>query len=183
MTRGRSKELVESPKSAPETQHCGADETESRIRRPGEPDGDIHADTERRQGTTPRQRKRQRGSHPGIPAPVRKEITRAARELNRQCRKLFLADPGLKDRAARMLRSLLPPKVKRGRPGMPAVTAAVRLLHQLKRQYPHERPAELWKRVYPAAINGYESMSPIEKKTAREVLRERVRWRRRCRLR
>jgi hypothetical protein len=64
-------------------------------------------------------------------------------------------------------------------PGIPAVTVAIRLLHQLRRQYPQDQSAELWKRVYPAVILGYGSMSAIEQKTVREQLRERVRWRRR----
>ena len=53
--------------------------------------------------------KRTFDSIPAIPRLyARKSHERPAR-LNRQCRKLFLADPGLKDRAARLLRSLLPP--------------------------------------------------------------------------
>jgi hypothetical protein len=76
---------------------------------------------------------------------------------------------------------MLPPKVKRGRPGIPAVTAAIRLLQQFRRLYPQERSGELWKGVCPAAIPGYASMSPIRQKTAREELRERVKWRKHSR--
>jgi hypothetical protein len=178
MKMDRSKGLGEPPTSTPKAQHCGAEETGWNPRL-AELDGDIPPDADRRQrGTRPKGKRRSR-SRPGIPTAVRKEITRAARELNRQCRKLFLADPGLKDRGARLLRSLLPPKVKRGRPGIAAVTQAIVLLRQLRRRYPLERPAALWKRVYPAVIPNYAAMKPIDQKTAREQLRERVRWRRR----
>src|SRR5436309_8927612 len=69
--------------------------------------------------------KRQRPRQP-LPREVRKEITQCARQL-RQHRKLFISDPKLRDRASRFLRSLLPPKRKRGRPGIDSVTKAIRL--------------------------------------------------------
>lgn len=180
MTKGGSTGVFQGSEGARKAQHFGAEEPELGMPRLAGLDGDIDAD--RRRSRTPPKRKRRRGSHPGIPSAVRKEITRAAHELNRQYRKLFQADPKLKDRVARLLRSMLPPKVKRGRPGIPSVTTAIRLLNELRHLYPQDRAAELWKRVYPAAIPGYDALSPIEQRTAREVLRERVRWRRRARL-
>jgi hypothetical protein len=128
-------------------------------------------------------RPRPRRSHEGIPAAVRKEITRLARELNRQHRNLFMADPKLKDRAARLLRSLLPPKRKRGRPGIDSVTKGIQLQARFRRQHPGERPEQIWKRVYLEAIPGYAGMSAVEQENARQVLRERVRWRLRSRVR
>jgi len=64
---------------------------------------------------------------------MRKEITRLARELNRQHHQPFIADSKLKDRAARLLRSLLPPKRKRGRPGIASVTKAIQLRARFRR--------------------------------------------------
>jgi hypothetical protein len=88
-----------------------------------------------------------------------------------------MADPKLKDRASRFLRSLLPPHRRRGRPGLGSVTVAIRLLNRFKRQHPEEKPEQIWKRIYPAAIPGYDAMSELEQNDARHVLRERVRWR------
>jgi hypothetical protein len=116
----------------------------------------------------------------GIPGEVRKEIIRCARELNRSYRGRFISDQTLKDRAARLLRSLLPPKPRRrGRPGRPDVTQAIRLLELFKRHYPDEKPAEHWARLYPLVIQGYGGMNSVEQRDARERLRERVRWRQR----
>jgi hypothetical protein len=125
-------------------------------------------------------RKRARVTPP-LPAAVRKEIARFARELSRNARPHFMADPKLKDRAARLLRSLLPPRPRRrGRPGRPDVTLAIRLLHRLKRQYPGERAEQVWRRVYPEVILNYAGMTEVERVYAREMLRLRVGWRRRA---
>jgi hypothetical protein len=119
-----------------------------------------------------------------MPPEVRKEIAQVARQLKRNHRALFIADPKLKDRVSRLLRSLLPPQPRRrGRPGRPDVTKAIRLLREFRRQYPNERPSQHWARVYPLVIPGYGEMSPVQQKDARERLRERVRWRRRRRCR
>jgi hypothetical protein len=120
-------------------------------------------------------RKRQRAG-PALPREIRRTVTHCARQL-RQHRKLFMADPTLKDRVARALRSMLPPHRKRGRPGLDSVTKATRLLKQFRRQCPHEKPAQLWARIYPEAITGYASMDPERQKAERLLLRERVRSR------
>jgi len=57
------------------------------------------------------------------------------------------------------------------------VTKAIRLLRQFRRQYPDNRGEEIWTRIYPQAIPGYEAMTELEQEDARQVLRERVRWR------
>jgi hypothetical protein len=115
---------------------------------------------------------------PRLPAAVRKEIARFARELRKQQHKVFVTDPKLKDRAARFLRSLLPPQRKRGRPGIDSVTKAIRLRQRLRRQYPGEKPEQIWKRIYPETITGYASMDRERQKAERLLLRERVRGRR-----
>ena len=63
-------------------------------------DAKIRAEAEQRQNSPHPKRKPRRRSTSPLPAAVRKEITRAARELNRQYCQLFKADPKLKDRAA-----------------------------------------------------------------------------------
>lgn len=100
---------------------------EHSIQRFAELDAQIQAQAERRHGRPKQKHKLHRRSHAGIPAVVRKEITRLARELNRKHHQLFIVDHKLKDSAARLLRSLLPPKRKRGRPGMDSVTKAIQL--------------------------------------------------------
>src|SRR5262249_39978067 len=113
-----------------------------------------------------------------IPRELLRDVFRLGRELKRRHRAALTADPKLKDRVVRLLRSILPPKPRRrGRPGIHSVTVAIKLQRSLKRKYPHERPAQIWERIYPLAIPNYESMSPLEQKNEREQLRERVRWR------
>ena len=84
---------------------------------------------------------RRRRPRPRLPAAVRKEIARFARELRRQHHKLFATDSKLKHRAARFLRSLLPPKRKRGRPGIDSVTKAIQLRQRFRGQYQGEKLA------------------------------------------
>jgi hypothetical protein len=90
----------------------------------------------------------------------------------------------LKDRVARLIRSLLPPKPRRrGRPRRKDVTTTILLLARFRREYPSERAELLWRRVYALAIPNYDAMSEVEQLDARQQLRERVRWRRRRRRR
>jgi hypothetical protein len=160
-------------------------ESECRSPRFAELEAQIQAVPERRQGNSqPQSKSRRRSATPPVPAAVRKEIIHIARELNRQHGQLFKANPKLKDRAARFLRSLLPPRPRRrGRPGIDSVTKAIQLRAKLRRQYPGERPEQIWRRIYPEAISGYAGMSTVDQKNARQVLRERVRWRLRDRKR
>jgi len=149
-------------------------------------DAQIQAEAEKRMQPpqSNQKRKPRRRSTPPLPAPVRKEITRIARELNRQpYRKLFTADAKLRDRVARFLRSLLPPRRKRGRPGLDSVTTAIRLRGMFRRSHPDEAWAKIWERIYPEAIANYDSMNQVEQMQARQLLRERVRWRLRDRKR
>jgi hypothetical protein len=113
---------------------------------------------------------------------MRKEIAALARKLAKEYRTMFTEDPVLRKRAGQFLTALLPPKPpRRGRPGIASVTKAIRLLRKFRRQYPGEREAKIWERIYPEAIPGYASMTDIEKADARQELRERVRWRQRAR--
>jgi hypothetical protein len=141
-------------------------------------DAQIKSDVPKRQKAVASTSKVRRSS-PRLPAAVRKEITRFAQQL-RQHRKLFISDPKLRDRAARFLRSLLPPKRKRGRPGLDSVTKAIRLRQRLRRQYPGEKPEQIWQRIYLEAIPAYASMERERQKAERLLLRERVRSRRRA---
>jgi len=144
---------------------------ESRDPRFAELDAQIEAEESSRV-ERPKQPKRYRTGH-RLPRDVRKEITRCAQRL-RQHRKLFMADPKLKDRAVRFLRSLLPPKRKRGRPGLPGVSRAILLLRKFRNQYPEEKPETLWARIYPEVIPGFASMDRARQRVERWLLRERV---------
>jgi hypothetical protein len=153
-----------------------ANSPEHRAPRFAELDAKIKAARTTRQRSPGNRSKRHRDG-PRLPAAVRKEITRCAQQL-RQHRLLFISDPKLKDRAARFLRSLLPPRRKRWRPGIDSVTKAIRLLNLLRRQHAAEKPELIWKRIYPEAIPGYEGMDRERQKAERLLLRERVHSRR-----
>jgi hypothetical protein len=122
----------------------------------------------------PKQNARRR-STPPLPPAMRKEIAGLARELNLQHRKVLMADPNLKDRVARFLRSLLLPRPRRrGRPRRPDVTQAIRLLRRFRRQYPGERHDQTWDRICPEVIPNYASMTEIAKADVRAELIARV---------
>jgi hypothetical protein len=115
---------------------------------------------------------------------MRKEIAAFARKLAKEHRGLFNSDLNLRKRSGQFLTALLPPKSRRrGRPGRADVTKAIRLRRKFKREYPNDRGAKIWERIYPKAIPNYASMSELEQADARQQLRERVRWRQRIRMR
>jgi hypothetical protein len=58
------------------------------------------------------------------------------------------------------------------------VTLAEVMLNELRRQHPEASHRTLWKSVYPAAIQGYDKLGKLEKRAAREDMRDRVRGRR-----
>jgi hypothetical protein len=119
---------------------------------------------------------------PSIPKDLRIEVTQHARSIAKKYRKLFVADRQLKDRVLRLLRALLPPRPRRrGRPRDQTTTRAIVLYRKLRRQCPEDKPRAVWSRVYPLVIPGYDGMSELEQRTAREKLRERIVWRRRKR--
>jgi hypothetical protein len=107
-----------------------------------------------------------------------------ARAMARKYRDQFIADRELKDRVLRPERALLPPRPRRrGRPGDPRVTCAIRLCRKFQRQYPQESSREIWDRICVILIPGYAALSEMEKRTEREQLQQRVRWRLRKRRR
>jgi hypothetical protein len=117
-----------------------------------------------------------------LPQALRKEIAAFARKLAKEHRAVFAEDPTRRKRAGQYLTALLPPKPRRrGRPGDPTVTKAIRLLRKFRRQCPNEHGERIWRRIYPLAIPNYASMTALEQGDARQQLRERVRWRLRTR--
>ena len=108
-----------------------------------------------------------------LPRPIRKEIASLALKLRRQYKALFASDPLLRKRVGQFLAALLPPKPRRrGRPGRKDVTQAIRLRVKLHHLYPEEKYEEIWKLIYLLVIRGYEGMHEVEKKDARERLRD-----------
>jgi hypothetical protein len=149
---------------------------ESRDFRFAELDAQIEAEeSSRKERPSIKQLKRYRIGH-GLPREVRQEIARCAQQV-RKHRKLFVADPKLKDRVARFLRSLLPPRRKRGRPGIASVTEAILLLKKLRREFPQEDQRQLWQRVYPEVIPHYGSLPREQQRGQEMLLREQVRSR------
>ena len=114
---------------------------------------------------------------------VRREILQFACRLRQRYSPRFKADAELRTKAGRLLRNLLPPRRRRGRPGDPTTTRAILLHRKLRRKFPEETPRQVWSRVYPLAIPGYDAMAEIEQQSARERLRERIGWRGRKRKR
>jgi hypothetical protein len=140
-------------------------------------DAQIQAEkAARQQRPATRKRKSQR-ARPPLPREVRKEIAQCAQQL-RQHRKLFIADAKLKDRVARFLRSLLPPKRKRGRPPLATVSRAIVLLKRLIDQDPHEKCSQRWKRIYPQVILDYANLTREQQRAQVVLLRDQVRSRR-----
>jgi hypothetical protein len=117
-----------------------------------------------------------------IPTELLREITRHARSIAKKYRCQFWSDPNLKETVVRLERALLPPRPRpRGRPGNPMVTDALKLRAQFRRQFPEETPRQICQRVYVAVIDGYANMQPTEQREARELLQQRMIWRRRKR--
>jgi hypothetical protein len=113
-----------------------------------------------------------------LPREVRKEITAFALTLKRQYRKVFTSNPPYRKSAGQLLTALLPPKPRRrGRPGRPDVTKAIRLRREFRRRFPNEQWPKIWERIYPAVIPGYCAMDEVWQRNAGQVLRESVRWR------
>src|SRR5262245_34747562 len=124
---------------------------ELRDSRFAELDAQIQAEKSNLQRKPAARKRESQRTRPPLPRQVRREITHCARKLKRQHRKLFMADPKLKERAARFFRSLLPPQRKRGRPGIDSVTKAILLLKRFRRKHSAEKPEQIWKRVYTEA--------------------------------
>jgi len=174
------------PNLGPLGQRLGADDERScqgRSSRFAELDAQIRAESERHQNRPHPRPKPRRRSAPHLPAVLRKKITHFAFALRREHSPLFISDPKLKDRAARLFRSQLPPWGKRGARGYDDVTTAIQLLCRFRRhygrQYPDEKPPQtgkrVWKKISPEVIPNYGAMTEQEQRDAREDLRIRVR--------
>jgi len=123
---------------------------------------------------------RRRRRAPAIPRALRQELTQFARSIGRRYPNLFV-DRRRKDQLARLLRVLLPPRMRRGRPRDATVTRTITLYRRFRRKFPTEKPRVIWSRIYPIVIPQYGSMPEVEQRTARDKLREQVASRRRKR--
>ncbi len=115
-----------------------------------------------------------------LPVELVTDIMAAARKVVEQHELSFLADRKLKDRAARLFRTVLPPRPGRpGRKRIANVTLAVRLQRRLKRENPDAKPEQIWARVYPKAIPNYQSLTSETRWNEQRRLRDRVHSRKR----
>ena len=106
---------------------------------------------------------------PPLPREYRQAIVLTAREHRKRYRLLFLSDPTLKDRGARLYRSLLLPRPRKpGRPGLAEVSLALQMREQGKP----------WSEIYPACIQDYPNLDPSSRRWRQRELRDRVRSRR-----
>ena len=113
--------------------------------------------------------KAQRSRRPPLPHEYRQALVLIAREHRRTFKRLFLSDPTLKERGARLYRRLLPPRARRpGRPGLAEVTLALQMREQGK----------AWSQIYPACIQDYSNLDPTIRRWRQRELRDRVRSRR-----
>src|SRR5215471_12600101 len=112
---------------------------------------------------------RQRRREP-IPREIRTEVTQFARSLKKY-RGQFT--PELKAKILRLLRVLLPPRPRRGRPRDGEISRAMTLLRRFRRKFPQAKSRENWDRVSLTLIPGYASMSKLAQDDAREDLQAR----------
>jgi hypothetical protein len=119
--------------------------------------------------------KRQRRRGPAIPKKIRSEVAQFVYGLAGRYRNQFT--PELKAKVLRLLRALLPPRRKRGRPRDPAITRAGMLFRRFRRRYPHESRYEIWNRVCLILIPGYAVLSELDQRAACENLQARVKSR------
>jgi hypothetical protein len=108
-----------------------------------------------------------------------KELRAIAGDLARRYRSEFRAAPQLRARAARVLKNLLRPHGRRGRPRDPTVTRALTMYGRLRREHPNERPQELWYRVAARMIPGFQGHTELEPRALVDDLRTRAKSRRR----
>ena len=103
------------------------------------------------------------------------DIVAAAQVIRENHQARFLVDRELKERCARLFRTLLPPRPRRpGRKPIASVTRAIRLMKRLRRQFPDIKPARLWARIYPKVIPNYANLTEDGRWNERRRLRDRV---------
>ncbi len=117
-------------------------------------------------------------SHP-MPAHLAGDILTAAQGIRDRHKELFAADRKLKDRAARLFRTVLPPRPRcPGRKRIPSVTIAMRMHKKLTNENATARPEEIWAKIYPKAIPNYASLTQGDRWMEQRRLRDRVHSRR-----
>jgi len=127
---------------------------------------------------------RRRRKPEDLPEKIKQRVNEFGNRLRTEFPSIFVSNPQLKHRVGQFLASQLPPYPRRpGRPGFPDVTRADKMLTELHRQHPDVPYPALWKPIYPVAIVGYGKLSKLEKRAAKNDIRQRVRWRRRDRKR
>jgi hypothetical protein len=115
-----------------------------------------------------------------LPVELVTDIVALARTLRERHELLFFADRKLKDRAARLFRTVLPPRPGRpGRKRIANVTLAIRLQRRLKLENPTARPDKIWAKVYPMAIPNYATLTNEARWIEQRRLRDRVHSRKR----
>jgi hypothetical protein len=122
---------------------------------------------------------KQQGRRAALPRGLTKELRTIAGDLAKRFRHEFREDPQLRVRAARVLKSLLPPHARRGRPRDPTVTRALKMYGKFRREHPNERPRALWYRVADTMIPGFQGHTELEKRALVDDLRARAKSRRR----
>ena len=124
-------------------------------------------------------RDKRRSVSPALPADLAKDVIAAAQGIRDRHKELFRADRKMKDRAARLFRTLLPPRPGRpGRKPITSVTVAMRLHAKLTKELPTAIAEQIWAKIYPKAIPNYASLSNEERWIAQHQLRDRVHSRR-----
>ena len=133
-------------------------------------------------GTPQEPAKRKASRSQAIPPELARDIIAAAQTVCERHRGVFIADRKLKDRAARLFRTMLPPRPRRpGRKRIASVTLAIRLLRRLKKEHPTAKPERIWAKIYPNVIPNYASLGNDARRKEQHQLRDRVHSRRRRR--
>jgi len=125
-------------------------------------------------------KKKHRKQEPAVPVEIVKVIAAAAQVIRENDTAPFLADRKLKERCARLFRTLLPPRPRRpGRKRIASVTFAIRLQRSLKRENPDAKPETIWAKIYPKAIPNYANLTNDARWNEQQRLRQRVHSRKR----
>jgi len=124
-------------------------------------------------------RERQTRRRESIPAPIREEVVLLAKRLTELFGSVFSSRQRLKHAVGRLLVSQLPPRSRSpGRPGLVAVSRAIRLREKLRRTRPEMTDKEIWREeIYWRVIPQYATLAAIERREAEDELRRRVCWR------
>ena len=99
---------------------------------------------------------------------VRTEVAQFARCLNKKYQSQFT--PELKAKALRLLRALISPRPRRGRPRDREISRAMTLLRRFKQKFPRAKSRENWDRVCLILIPEFRKMSKLKQNNARKDL-------------